>query len=201
MAWAYSDIVKEHFKNPRNILEDEDSYQEDGKGLVGSPACGDMMEVFIKVKDDKIIDFKWKTYGCASALASTSMLSEMVVENGGMSLEEAFAITPNKIMEKLGGLPNNKVHCSVLGDKALQEAINDYYKRSNQEDKIVEKKAKVICHCLDVTDEDIEEAVLDGADTFEKVQEKTKVATACGKCKDDVIQCIDDIQKKYFCKV
>lgn len=201
MAWAYSDIVKDHFKNPRNILEDESSFNEDGKGLVGSPACGDMMEVFIKVKDDKIVDFKWKTYGCASALASTSMLSEMVVENGGMSLKEAFSITPSKIMERLGGLPNNKIHCSVLGDQALQAAINDYYRRSGQEDKIIEKKAKVICNCLNVTDEDIEEAVLEGADTFDKLQDRTKVATACGKCKDDVIGLMEDLKRKYFCKV
>src|SRR5690554_2830841 len=112
-VWVYTDTVKEHFMNPQNVWED-DNYEPDGEGLVGSMACGDQMKVGIKVKEDKIIDLKWQTYGCASAIASTSVMSVMVI---GMTLEEAYTLTPVMITEKLGGLPKHKFHCSVLGDK------------------------------------------------------------------------------------
>lgn len=128
--WLYSDIVKDHFFNPRNLMSHgmEDEFNSDGMGRVGSPACGDEMVIWIKVdpKTQKITDCKWQTFGCGSAIASTSMLSEMVLENGGMSIENAMKIKPQDIMERLGGLPSRKVHCSVLGDQALQMAIKDY---------------------------------------------------------------------------
>ncbi len=98
--WVYTDVVKDHFMNPRNILSDPD-YQEDGRGLEGSLACGDQMLVVIKVTDDVIVDLKWKTYGCASAIASTSMMSEMAI---GMTLDEAYHLTPSMITDRLGGL-------------------------------------------------------------------------------------------------
>ena len=122
--WIYSDKVKEHFINPKNLMLDED-YQYDAKGSVGSIQCGDQMEMFLIIDEesDTITDCKWKTYGCASAIASTSVLSEMVK---GMSLEEASKITPKDIIKELGGLPDNKIHCSVLGDQALREAIKNY---------------------------------------------------------------------------
>lgn len=128
--WIYSEIVKEHFFNPRNYLAAEE-YEADGFGIAGSPVCGDLMKVWIKVdpKTNKIIDCKWSTFGCASAIASTSIMSVMVTENGGMDLEEAKKIDAQKIMDRLGGLPDNKIHCSVLGHLALREAINDYLKR------------------------------------------------------------------------
>ncbi len=124
--WFYSEKVKDHFFNPRNICRCEDEgekFQADGVGSVGSPVCGDVMKMWIKIKDNKIVDCKWKTFGCASAIASTSILSEMVI---GKTLEEAEKIKPNEIVEKLGGLPAKKIHCSVLGDKALREAIKNY---------------------------------------------------------------------------
>lgn len=127
--WVYSDIVKEHFFHPQNALtEKPEEYKADGVGMVGSPACGDVMKVWIKVDPNtqKIIDFKWQTYGCASAIASTSMLSVMVTENGGMTLDEAKKITPKDILARLGGLPEKKIHCSVLGDQALRAAILNY---------------------------------------------------------------------------
>lgn len=122
--WVYSDIVKEHFLNPRNFLMgDESAYPHDAEGIVGNPVCGDQMKMFIRVKDDKIVDLKWKTYGCASAIASTSALSELTK---GRTLDEALTIGPDEIAEFLGGLPKHKFHCSVLGHEALRAAITDY---------------------------------------------------------------------------
>ncbi len=128
--WLYSDIVKDHFFNPRNILLDETNYVADGVGVVGSPACGDMMAVWIKVdpKTKRIAECKWRTFGCASAIASTSMMSVMATENGGMTLARAKRLSPEEIIERLSGLPNRKYHCSVLGQNALREAIEDYQK-------------------------------------------------------------------------
>jgi nitrogen fixation NifU-like protein len=161
--WLYSDIVKDHFTNPRNILDDEESYKDDGKGTVGNIKCGDQMMIVIKVEDDKITECKWKTYGCASAIASTSMLSETVI---GMTLDEAYHVSPKDITKRLGGLPEHKIHCSVLGDKALRAAIDDYYKRTGQENRIKKEQARTICQCMNVTDKDIDKAVKNGAKKF-----------------------------------
>lgn len=125
--WLYSDIVKDHFFHPRNILLDE-NYEADGIGIVGSPACGDMMAVWIRVDEagEKITECKWRTFGCASAIASTSMMSEMATENGGMTIKKAKRMTPEAIIDRLGGLPDRKYHCSVLSHQALREAVLDY---------------------------------------------------------------------------
>lgn len=125
VPWVYSEAVKDHFLNPRNILAGEIKKEDfDGLGEVGSPACGDVMRVAIKVKEGKITECKWQTFGCASAIATTSIMSEMVI---GMSLDEANKIGPMDIVNKLGGLPAKKIHCSVLGDQALRKAIEDFY--------------------------------------------------------------------------
>lgn len=127
-SWVYSEIVRDHFFNPRNILINEKDYEADGIGVVGSPACGDMMVVWIQVDNvyGRINECKWRTFGCASAIASTSMMSVMATENGGMPLRYAKRLTPEAIIERLGGLPDRKYHCSVLGHQALREAILDY---------------------------------------------------------------------------
>lgn len=192
--WLYTDKVKEHFINPRNFLIDETDYQYDGKGIVGSVKCGDQMVVFIKVDKEKgiITDCKWKTYGCASAIASTSILSEMVK---GMRLEDAYKITPKDIMQELGGLPENKIHCSVLGDKALRAAINDYYQRNGMEDKIIKEEARLICQCTNVTDKEIKQAIKEGAETYQDIQEKTKAGTVCGQCKDEIMRLLEEYKK------
>ncbi|HXK39574.1 MAG TPA: iron-sulfur cluster assembly scaffold protein [Candidatus Paceibacterota bacterium] len=129
--WLYSETVKDHFFHPRNILLDETGYVADGIGVVGSPACGDMMAVWIKVDaaSERIRECKWRTFGCASAIASTSMMSCMATENGGMTLADAKRLAPEAIIERLGGLPDRKYHCSVLGHQALREAIIDYESR------------------------------------------------------------------------
>lgn len=126
--WLYSEVVRDHFFHPRNILIDNTDYEGDGIGIVGSPACGDMMAIWVKIDPatKKITECKWKTFGCASAIASTSMLSVMATENGGMALARAKRLTPEAIIERLGGLPDRKYHCSVLGHQALREAILDY---------------------------------------------------------------------------
>lgn len=128
--WLYSEIVKDHFFNPRNILLDDKDYVADGLGIAGSPLCGDMMAVWIKIDKENsvIVECKWRTFGCASAIASTSMMSVMATENGGMTLQRAKRISPEAIIDRLGGLPDRKYHCSVLGHEALRNAIEDYEK-------------------------------------------------------------------------
>ncbi len=127
-GWVYSEVVKEHFLNPLNFLMgDENKYEHDAEGVVGNPICGDQMKMFIRVENDKIVDVKWKTYGCASAIASTSALSELAK---GKTLDEALKIGPEEIAEFLGGLPKHKFHCSVLGHEALAEAVKNYHKKS-----------------------------------------------------------------------
>lgn len=180
--WLYSEIVKDHFINPRNVLEENDEQIYDGKGVVGNVRCGDQMLIAINVEGDVIKECKWKTYGCASAIASTSMLSEAVI---GMNLEDAYRVGPEEIVKRLDGLPEHKIHCSVLGDKALKAAIEDYYKHHGMEDKIPAVKSKVVCTCIGITDADIEEAVRQGAGTFEELQNRTKIATGCGGCRKE----------------
>ena len=126
--WVYSEVVKEHFLHPQNLLIDDVDYEPDGIGVYGSPACGDMMAVWIKVNKEtgRIRECKWRTFGCASAIASTSMMSVMVTEGLGMTLREAKRLKPEQIIERLGGLPDRKFHCSVLGHLTLREAVLDY---------------------------------------------------------------------------
>ncbi|MFC1616943.1 iron-sulfur cluster assembly scaffold protein [Candidatus Margulisiibacteriota bacterium] len=196
--WAYTEKVKEHFINPRNVLQDDDNLDDfDGKGIEGNIKCGDEMMVAIKVdkRTNTITDCKWKTYGCASAIASTSMMSEMVI---GMTVDKAYKFSPKDIASQLGGLPEHKIHCSVLGDKALREAIKDYYKRNNMDNKIQEEGVKVVCTCMNITNRDIESAVLDGVRIYEQLQEHTKCGTVCGKCKDESIDFMNQYIKEHF---
>ena len=129
--WYYSDKVKEHFLNPHNFLIEEPKEGEfDAEGEAGNMACGDIMKVWLKIdsKTKKIKDFKWRTWGCASAIASTSVFSDMVTEKGGMKLEDALKITPQEIIKRLHGLPPRKIHCSVLVDQAFRNAVSNYLK-------------------------------------------------------------------------
>ena len=196
-TWAYTDKVKDHFVNPRNVLEDEGEYPADGKGVVGNIKCGDEMMVVIRVDGQKgtITDCKWKTYGCASAIASTSVLSEMVK---GMPLDEAYRLSPKDITAELGSLPEHKIHCSVLGDKALRAAINDYYARNGMSEKVVEEEARVVCQCMNVTDREIEDAVLEGARTFYGLQERTKLGTVCGQCEEEATDLLREYMDKHI---
>ena len=175
-SWFYSEKVKEHFFKPKNFIKTKAEiakFKADGIGMVGSPACGDMMKLWIKVdkKKETIKDIKWQTFGCASAIATTSVLSEMAK---GMKLEDARKITPKEIVDKLAGIPAVKYHCSVLGDKALREAINDYFRKTNQFGRIL-TDSPIVDERLKITERDIENAVIEGAKTLKEVQQKTKV--------------------------
>lgn len=119
----YSEKVMEHFRNPRNVGEIPDA---DGVGTVGNPVCGDMMTIYIKVKNNRIVDIKFKTFGCGAAVATSSMITELAK---GKTLEEAIKITRGDVADSLGGLPPIKMHCSNLAADALHEAIKDYQKK------------------------------------------------------------------------
>lgn len=201
-GWLYSDIVKDHFFNPRNFLRygEEDKFKFNGQGRVGSPACGDEMVLWLKIdpKTDKIKECRWRTFGCGSAIASTSVLSEMITEKGGLKIDQALKIRPQDIMKRLGGLPERKVHCSVLGDKALQAAINDYFRQSGQHDRVVTAGTKVVDKTLNITDHDIEEAVLEGAQTLEDLQKKLKVGVFNKEAIPAVEELLRFYSEKYF---
>ena len=128
-VWSlYSDKVMEHFKNPRNVGEME---SPDGIGHVGNPVCGDIMELYIRVNNGTIVDAKFKTFGCGAAIATSSMVTEMV---RGKSIDEALEISNRTVAEALDGLPPIKMHCSVLAEEALKSAIEDYLAKSKKND-------------------------------------------------------------------
>ena len=201
-GWLYSEIVKDHFFNPRNFMHygEEEKFKFNAMGRVGSPACGDEMVIWLNIdeKSEVIKECRWRTFGCGSAISSTSVLSEMITEKGGMPIEDALKIKPQDILARLGGLPDRKVHCSVLGDKALQAAINDYFRRTNQHNRVITAGAKVIDKDLNITDKDIEEAVLEGAKSLEDLQKKLKI----GIINKDSVPGIEELlrfyQEKYY---
>ena len=120
----YTETVMDHFMNPRNVGEIPDAV---GVGEVGNAKCGDIMKMYLKIKDDKIEDVKFETFGCGSAIASSSMATEMIK---GKTLEEATAVTNKQVVEALGGLPAHKLHCSVLAEEAIKSAVKDYYDKN-----------------------------------------------------------------------
>ncbi len=129
--WIYSEMVKKHFFNPQNILlKNPKAGEFDAEGKVGNPACGDVMKMWLKVdkKTHRVKKLKWRTFGCASAIASTSVFSQMITEKGGMKLEDALKITPQDVIKRLGGLPPYKIHCSVLADQAFKKTVENYFK-------------------------------------------------------------------------
>lgn len=124
MAGPYSEKVMDHFMHPRNVGEIPDA---DGHGKVGNPVCGDVMEIFIKVKDNVITDVKFKTFGCGSAIATSSIMTELVK---GKTIDEALKVSNQAVVEALGGLPKIKIHCSVLAEDAFKAAVDDYLKKT-----------------------------------------------------------------------
>ena len=200
-GWVYSNTVKDHFFHPKNFLSKEPKKGEfNAEGQVGSPQCGDVMKMWIKIdpKTEKIKKLKWKTFGCASAIAATSMFSVMVTEKGGMKLDPALKIKPQDIMQRLGGLPTRKVHCSVLCDKAFQQAVNNYLRNVGYHDRVVVSGAKIIDKRLNITDKDIESAVLDGAKTLIDVQKKLKVGVGDPESIPEIEQLIRFYNEKYY---
>jgi NifU-like protein len=182
--WEYTDKVKEHFLNPRNVGEVKNA---DGVGEVGSMACGDALKLTFKVDDGgRITDAKFKTFGCASAIASASALTELLV---GKTVEEAEQLTNDHIADYLGGLPKEKMHCSVMGHEALEKAIACY--RGEPEQK---KPGNVVCECFGVTDLQIERAVTDNRlKTIEDITNYIKAGGGCGQCHDTIQEIIERV--------
>lgn len=180
--WEYTKTVKDHFLNPRNVGVIDDA---DGIGEVGSLACGDALTLYFKLDDNKKIkDAKFQTFGCASAIASSSALTEMLK---GLSLEDAEKITNEDIAEFLGGLPKQKMHCSVMGRDALEKAIANY--RGEAEKKV---EGNIVCECFGVTDLEIERAVKENALTsIEDVTNYVKAGGGCEGCHDKIQEIID----------
>jgi NifU-like protein len=185
--WEYTDKVKDHFLNPRNVGKIDDA---DGVGEVGSLACGDALRLYFKVDESgKIIDAKFQTFGCASAIASSSALTEMLK---GMSLEEAQKISNEDIAQFLGGLPKEKMHCSVMGRDALEKAI-DYYRGETEK----KQEGNIVCECFGVTDLEIERTVRENnLRTIEDVTDYIKAGGGCGQCHEQIQEIIDSITGK-----
>ena len=183
--WEYTDKVKEHFLNPRNVGEIENA---DGVGEVGSMACGDALKLTFKVDDSgRITDAKFKTFGCASAIASASALTELLI---GKTVDEAQAITNDHIAEYLGGLPKEKMHCSVMGHEALEKAIACY---RGQPDK--KPEGNLVCECFGVTDVQIERALTENnLQTIEDITNYIKAGGGCGNCHDTIQEIIDRVR-------
>ena len=185
--WDYTDKVMDHFKNPRNVGAIENP---DGVGEVGSLACGDALKLTFKLNDEKrIADAKFQTFGCASAIASSSALTEMIK---GMTIDEADQVTNQHIAEFLGGLPEQKMHCSVMGREALEVAIENY-RTGKTSKKILE--GKVICNCFGITEDEIEHVVRDSKlTTAEQVTNYCKAGGGCGGCIPQIEGIIQRVQ-------
>ncbi len=183
--WEYTDKVKEHFLNPKNVGELEDA---NAVGETGSLSCGDALKLFLKVNEnERIIDASFMTFGCASAVASSSALTEIIK---GMTLTDAEKITNDDISDYLGGLPKEKMHCSVMGQAALKKAIADY--RGIQ---ILEKPGEMVCECFEVTDLEIIDAVKkNGLENTEDVTNYLKAGGGCGNCLERIEEIIESVK-------
>jgi len=185
--WDYTEKVQDHFINPRNVGEIENP---DGVGEVGSLACGDALKLMFKLdKDKRIEDVKFQTFGCASAIASSSALTEMIK---GMTLEEAEKVNNKDIADFLGGLPDQKMHCSVMGKEALEAAIENYRTGSNKVHKL---EGKIVCKCFGLTDHEIESVVRENdLTTVEEVTNYCKAGGGCGGCFGEIEEIILQVQ-------
>jgi len=185
--WEYTDKLKDHFFNPRNVGEIEDA---DGTGEVGSLACGDALRLTFKLdKKGKIKDAKFKTFGCASAIATSSVLTEMIK---GMTLDEAAKVTNKDIADYLGGLPEQKMHCSVMGREALEAAIENHRSGGKKKHQL---EGNVVCTCFGVTDKEIERVIRENnLTTVEQVTNYSKAGGGCGGCKGEIEKIIEKVQ-------
>ncbi len=196
--WDYTSKVKEHFLNPRNVGEIENA---DAVGEVGSLACGDALKLYLKLDDnkEKIVDAKFQTFGCASAIASSSALTEMVK---GKTLDEALAVSNQDIAEFLGGLPEEKMHCSVMGQEALEVAIYKYRGLEVPEHDAEhdhghaypEYEGTLVCKCFGITDTFLKRVIeTNNLTTVEQVTNFTKAGGACGGCLPKIKELIDEV--------
>ena len=180
--WEYTDKVKEHFTNPKNVGSIENA---DAIGEAGALSCGDKLKLYLKIENNIIIDAKFQTFGCGSAVAASSVLTEMLI---GRTLDEARKITNKQIADALDGLPPEKMHCSVMGREALEDALKNYYQEDWSElEPEQEEGSTIICHCFSVTEKQIVDAILNnGAKTFDDVSKITSAGLACGRCRDNI---------------
>jgi len=187
--WDYSEKVMDHFRNPRNVGKIENP---DGVGTVGSLACGDALTLMFKLDANKrIVDVKFQTFGCASAIASSSALTEMIK---GKTIEEAEKITNKEIANFLGGLPDQKMHCSVMGREALEVAIHNY---RTGETMVKNLEDHIICTCFGVSENEIRRVVTENnLSTVEEVTNFCKAGGGCGMCRNDIQKIIDSIRAK-----
>ena len=195
--WDYTDKVMDHFKHPRNVGTIPNA---DGTGQVGSLVCGDALRLTIKVnkKTNVIEDAKFETFGCASAIASSSILTEMVK---GKTIEEASKITNQDIANALGSLPAEKMHCSVMGMEALDAAVKSY--RQGGKPVVFEQEAeKIVCKCFNVSEEAIIKAIrTNHLTTVEDVTHFTKAGGACGQCKGEIQKILDKVNNASACEL
>jgi len=184
--WEYTDKVRDHFFNPRNVGEIDDA---DGVGEVGSLACGDALKLMFKLDESgRIKDAKFKTFGCASAIATSSVLTEIIK---GMTIEDAAKVTNKDIADYLGGLPEQKMHCSVMGREALEAAIENYRTGGKKKHQL---EGKVVCNCFGVTDLEIERVIREnGLSTVDDVTNYCKAGGGCGGCKGEIEKIIERI--------
>jgi NifU-like protein len=192
--WDYTDKVREHFLNPRNVGEIKDA---DAVGEVGSLACGDALKLYLKLDDNKerIVDAKFQTFGCASAIASSSALTEMIK---GKTLDEALRVSNQDIAEFLGGLPEEKMHCSVMGQEALEVAIAKYrgtaVRVQGQAHEHMEMEGEVVCKCFGITDQFLKKVIASNKlHTAEQVTHFTKAGGGCGGCIPKIKELIAEV--------
>jgi NifU-like protein len=185
--WEYTDKVKDHFFNPRNVGEIPDA---DGVGEVGSLACGDALKLMFKLDENgRIKDVKFKTFGCASAIATSSVLTEIIK---GMTIDEASKVTNKEIADYLGGLPEQKMHCSVMGREALEAAIENYRSGGTRKHEL---EGRVVCTCFGVTEKEIERVIRENnLETVEQVTNYCKAGGGCGGCKGEIEKIIERVQ-------
>ena len=192
--WEYTEKVMDHYRNPRNVGKLDNP---DAVGIAGSLACGDQLKIYLKIENGIVTDAKFQTFGCGSAVASSSILTEMII---GKSIEEVKKITNKDIADQLGGLPPEKMHCSVMGYEALEDALKNYAPEDMvdlDELRETEVREKIVCTCFNVTENQIWEAIkLNGLKTVEEVTNYTKAGGACGRCK----VLIQDIIDTYYHK-
>jgi len=191
-VWEYTDKVKDHFMNPRNVGEIKDA---NAVGEVGSLSCGDALKLMLEVDENEVIvDAKFQTFGCASAIASSSALTEMVK---GLTLTEAEKITNEEIADYLGGLPKEKMHCSVMGREALEAAIANYRGVA-----IPMAEGELVCECFGVTDLEIKRAISESnLRSVEEITNFTKAGGGCGKCLDRLQEILDEVTKGGKAKI
>jgi NifU-like protein len=189
--WEYTDKVREHFLNPRNVGELEGA---NAVGEVGSLACGDALKLFLKVDEaGRIQDASFQTFGCASAIASSSVLTELVK---GKTLDEALNISNKDIAAALGGLPREKMHCSVMGREALEAAVKNLRGEAPPQ---AHAEGEVVCHCFGVTDEQIKRAVRENdLTTVAEVTDYTKAGGGCEECHDRIAELIAEVRGDQF---